>query len=122
MKRTPYFPQQDSRPHSAVVLPPAVLLTSPAAARAVRTYVGQRVPWRGRVTAVVAIPPMLCLGSVTDESGVAVWNCLWLHYPKHLQTLDLAEDDVLAFVARVDKLLDGSYILNRPLGVQRVAA
>jgi len=71
---------------------------------------------------MVGTPPMLCLGGVTDEAGVAVWDCLWLNHTKLLQALDLAEGDAVTFLARVDRLLDGSYILNRPLGAARVDA
>jgi len=122
MRSIAYFPKPEGYPRAAVILPPAVLGTSPASVRVVRGYVGQRVRWRGCVNEVVAIPPMLRLGAVSDESGVAVWDCLWLNYTKHLQALILAEGDVLEFVARVDKLLDGSYILNRPLKAQRIEA
>jgi len=71
---------------------------------------------------MVATPPMLCLGRVTDEAGVVVWDCLWLNHTKVLQSLDLAEGDAVTFMARVDRQLDGSYILNRPLGAARVDA
>jgi len=76
MKRSPYFPPHDFHPRGTAVLPPAVLLPSPASARAARSRAGQRRRWQGRVTAVVATPPMLSLGGVTDEAGVAVWDCL----------------------------------------------
>jgi len=72
--------------------------------------------------AMVATPPMLCLAEVTDEAGVVVWDCLWLNHTKVLQSLDLAEGDAVTFLARVDRQLDGSYILNRPLGAARVDA
>jgi len=71
---------------------------------------------------VIATPPMLCLGGVTDEAGVVVWDCLWLNHTKVLQALDLTEGEVVTFLARVDRQLDGSYILNRPLGAERVDA
>jgi len=71
---------------------------------------------------MVATPPMLCLGAVTDEAGVVVWDCLWLHHTKLLQALELAAGDAVTFLARVDRLLDGSYILNRPLQAARVDA
>jgi len=71
---------------------------------------------------MVATPPMLCLAEVTDEAGVAVWDCLWLNHTKVLQGLDLVEGDVVTFMARVDRQLDGSYILNRPLQIERVDA
>jgi len=119
-KRTPYFPSLEAHPRTAVILPPAVLLPSPASARAARSQVGQRGRWQGRVTAMVATPPMLCLGGVTDEAGVAVWDCLWLNHTKVLQALALIEGEVVTFMARVDRQLDGSYILNRPLGAARV--
>ena len=122
MKRSPYFPPPEFHPRGTAVLPPAVLLPSPASARAARSRAGQRRRWQGRVTAVVATPPMLGLGGVTDEAGVAVWDCLWLHYTKHLHALGLVEGDMLTFVARVDRLLDGSYTINRPLEAERIEA
>jgi len=51
-----------------------------------------------------------------------VWDCLWLNHTKVLQALVLTEGDAVTFLARVDRLLDGSYILNRPLQIERVEA
>jgi len=74
------------------------------------------------VSVVVATPPMLGLAAVTDEAGVVVWDCLWLNHTKLLHALRLVEGDMLTFMARVDRLLDGSYHLTRPLGAARIEA
>lgn len=120
MRDTAYVPKPASPPRGQVVLPPPVLAPSPEAVYVVRRLVGQRVRWRGRITATVEVPPMLRLGAVREESGAPVWEHLWLHHTRYLRALGLAEGDEIAFVARVDKLLDGSYILNRPLKAERV--
>lgn len=117
----PFLAKPGLYPRNALVLPPTVLAPTPDAAGAAHRYVGQRVRWYGRVTAVIAVPPTLYLGDVRDDNGVIVWESVWLHHTPYLRGLDLAEGNEIGFVARVDKLLDGSYVLNRPLKVQRVA-
>jgi len=120
MRNTTHIPKPGIAPRSTTPLPPPVFAITPDAVRVVRGYVGKRVPWCGTVIAVGGKTPMLGLANVTDATGVVVWESLWLNYTQFLRTLDFAEGDLVAFVARVDKLLDGSYVLNRPLQVQRV--
>jgi len=119
-RSTAFIPKRVATPRSNGVLPPPVLATTATGVVVVPAGMGQRVPWRGQVTAVVAAPAMLCLGAVTDEGGRYVWERVWLRHTAHLRSLDLTEGDMVAFVARVDRLLDGSYVLTRPLKVCRV--
>lgn len=108
------------------LLPAGVLASTRVATIAAYAYIGERVQWHGAVTALtpglseLAPPAALYLTDVVDLNGVCVWAEVWLRYTRYLRQFNLRTGETVAFVARVDRQLDGTYTLNRPSHFERV--
>ncbi len=116
----PYIPKPHVPRRSPSLLPAGVLAPTRVATIAAHQYIGQRVLWRGTVAALragssaLAPPTALYLTDVVGGNGVCVWAEVWLRYTGYLRQFGLYEGESVAFVARVDRQLDGTYTLNRP--------
>jgi len=124
----PYIPKPHARPHAPALLPAGVLAPTRVATIAAHTYIDQRVRWHGTVAAftpgssALAPPAALYLTDIVDTNGVRVWAEVWLRYTGRLRQFSLCVGEIVAFVARVDRQLDGTYTLNRPSHFERIAS
>jgi len=123
----PYIPKPHARPHAPALLPAGVLAPTRVATIAAHAGIGQRLRWQGTVSAftpelsALAPPAALYLTDIVDMNGVRVWAEVWLRYTGHLRQFGLCMGEMVAFVARVDRQLDGTYTLNRPSHFERIA-
>lgn len=124
----PFIPKPHIPRRSPSLLPSGILAPTRAAIIAAHTYIDQRVSWQGVVAAftpgssALAPPTALYLRDVVDRDGVCVWAEVWLRYTRYLRQFGLDVGEPVAFVARVDRQLDGTYTLNRPSHFARVAS
>ncbi len=122
-----YIPKSRVLRYSSSPPPANALAPTRVATIAAHVYIGQRVPWQGTVAAFIpgasklGLPNALHLTDLTDGNGVRVWADVWLPYPEYLRQFDLHEGEMVTFVARVDRQLDGTYRLNRPSDFARAS-
>lgn len=106
---------------SPSLLPAGMLAPTRVATIAAHAYIGHRMRWQAVVAALTPGASALSLTDIRDISGVCVWAEVWLRYTVSLRQLGLCAGETVAFLARVDWRLDGTYTLSRPGNFARVA-